>query len=73
MNKKEFIEIEMPNGSKVTAIVIETIADYLLCYAQNRLFLVSSTKYLERIIVEYCIIPEYDQLLLEYYSKTNNI
>ena len=65
---KELIEVEMPNGSKVTAIVIETIADYLLCYAQNRLFLVSSTKY-ERIIVEYCIIPEYDQLLLEYYSK----
>ena len=63
----EVIEIEMPNGSKVTAIVIETIANDLLCYAQNRLFLVSSTK-LERIIVEYCIIPEYDELLLEYYS-----
>lgn len=64
---KELIEIKMPNGIKVEAIVIETIANSLLCYAQNRLFLVYAST-LERIIAEYCIIPEYDELLLEYYS-----
>ena len=64
---KELIEIEMPNGIKVEAVVIETIANSLLCYAQNRLFLVYAST-LERIIAEYCVIPKYDQLLLEYYS-----
>ena len=59
--------MEMPNGIKVEAIVIETIASTLLCYAQNRLFLVDAYT-LKRIIVEYCIIPEYDALLLEYYN-----
>ena len=63
---KELIEIKMPNGIKVEAIVIETIANSFLCYAQNRLFLVYAST-LERIIAEYCIIPEYD-LILEYYS-----
>lgn len=62
---KELIEIKMPNGIKIEAIVIETIANSLLCYAQNRLFLVYA--YTLSIIVEYCIIPEYDALLLEYY------
>lgn len=56
----------MPNGIKVDAIVIETIANSLLCYAQNRLFLVYA--YTLNIITEYCIIPEYDALLLEYYN-----
>ena len=64
---KKFIEIKMPNGIKVEAVVIETIANSLLCYAQNRLFLVY-TSTLKRIIAEYCVIPEYDKLLLEYYS-----
>lgn len=63
MNK--LIEIKMPNGIKVKAIVIETIANsLLLCYAQNRLFLVYAYT-LKSIIAEYCIIPEYDALLLE--------
>ena len=61
---KELIEIKMPNGIKVKAIVIETIADHSLCYAQNRLFLVRAYTF-EKIIAEYCIIPEYDKLLLE--------
>ena len=65
---KELIEIKMPNGIKVEAIVIETIANSLLCYTQNRLFLVYAST-LERIIAEYCIIPEYDELLLEYYHN----
>ena len=63
---KELIEIKMPNGIKVEVIVIETIANSLLCYAQNRLFLVYEYT-LKSIIAEYCIIPEYDALLLEYY------
>ena len=62
MNK--FIKIKMPNGIKVEAIVIETIANSSLCYAQNRLFLVHAS-ILEGIIVEYCIIPEYDKLLYD--------
>ena len=64
---KELIEIKMPNGIKVEAVVIETIVNSLLCYAQNRLFLVYAST-LEKIIAEYCVIPEYDELLLEYYS-----
>ena len=55
----------MPNGIKVEAIVIKTIANSLLCYAQNRLFLVYAYT-LKSIIAEYCIMPEYDALLLEY-------
>lgn len=54
----------MPNGIKVEAIVIETIADYFVCYAQNRLFLVYAYT-LKSILIEYCIIPEYDALLLK--------
>lgn len=65
---KKFIEIKMPNGIKVEAIVIKTIANSLLCYAQNRLFLVYAST-LEGIIAEYCIIPEYDELLLKYYHN----
>ena len=64
---KELIEIKMPNSIKVEAVVIETIANSLLCYAQNRLFLVHAST-LERIIAEYCVIPEYDELL-EYYHN----
>ena len=56
----------MPNGIKVDAVVIETTANSLLCYAQNRLFLVYAYT-LKSIIAEYCIIPEYDAILLEYY------
>ena len=67
MNKKKFIEIKMSNGIKVEAIVIETIANSLLCYAQNRLFLVYAYT-LKGIIAEYCVIPEYDELL-EYYHN----
>lgn len=66
----EFIKIKMPNGIKITAIVIETIADSLLCYAQNRLFLVDvhikeDVYHLKKIIAEYCIIPEYDDILFK--------
>ena len=64
---KELIKIKMPNGIKVEAVVIETIANSFLCYAQNRLFLVYAYT-LKEIIAEYCVIPEYDELLLEYYS-----
>lgn len=66
MKDIELIEIKMPNGIKVEAIVIETIANYSLCYAQNRLFLVYECT-LKGIIAEYCIIPEYDAILFEYY------
>lgn len=65
---KKFIEIKMPNGIKVEAVVIETIANSLLCYAQNRLFLVYAST-VKRIIAEYCVIHEYDELLLEYYHN----
>lgn len=66
MKDIKLIEIKMPNGIKVEAIVIETIANYSLCYAQNRLFLVYECTL--SIIVEYCIIPEYDAILFEYYN-----
>lgn len=66
-----FIEIEMPNGVKVLAVAIKYVGDYyLICYAQNRLFTVCEPKddnmYYGGVLVEYCVIPEYDDILKEY-------
>lgn len=68
---KGFIELEIPNGVKVFAVAIEYVgAHHLVCYAQNRLFTVyepdDGNMYYEGVLVEYCVIPEYDDLLKEY-------
>ena len=71
MQNKGFIEIEMPNGVKVFAVAIKYIGEYhLLCYAQNRLFTIyepnDGNMYYDEVVVEHCVIPEYDTMLKEY-------
>lgn len=68
---KDLIELEMPNGVKVFAVAIQYVGEYhLVCYAQNRLFTVyvpnDGNMYYDKIIDEYCIIPQYDDILKDY-------
>lgn len=67
---KGLLEIEI-NGVTVFAVAINYVGEHhLVCYAQNRLFTVyesdNGTQYFDNILVEYCIIPEYDTILEEY-------
>ena len=67
------ILIETPNKVIIAAVVIKKIGSSLLCYAQNRLFTVYEPNegelYYEEVVVEYCVIPEYDDILKEYDSS----
>ena len=64
----KILEIEMPNGIKINALAI------LICYSQNRIFTVHDTNngnlYYDKILVEYCVIPNYD-FVLEMNSEIN--
>ena len=78
MKKNDVFTFTASNGAEVTGVVVaqieaildpetyyETIEDFVdLCYAQNRLFTYYRyAKKIKEILVEYCVIPEYDELL----------
>lgn len=69
-----FIEIKMPNNVTVFAVAIKYVGAYhLICYAQNKLFTVyvpnDDYMYYDGTLVEYCVIPKYDDLLKEYNTQ----
>ena len=89
MSKQDIFTFTAPNGVEVTACVLAILRVYTtdeektfmcvyLCYAQNRLFKVSSyygelngeTKEwsfcVDSVIVDYAILPDYDELLKRY-------
>lgn len=79
MKKNEIFTFTAPNGVEVTGVVIDTVfkgtveqLDY--CYAQNRLFTWKEVKTRTQhgwkttgeygeVIVDYCILPDYDAML----------
>ena len=72
MKPKNYFTYTAPNWAEIKAVVlymahpIYTFEEEYVCYAQNRLFICKvhkNNKYLEKVIAEYCIIPEYDDLL----------
>lgn len=106
LEKGSVLEISMPNGITVKAVVVKEKIDifspeceffsifYHLCYSQNRLFLISEKYYPEEwmkdpetgdevtfpsqseykmgeVLVDYCVIPEYDSMIdsLEYVER----
>lgn len=62
----KILEIKTPNGIKINALVIKKLNDYIICYSQNRIFTIrindGNLEY-DKILVDYCIIPDYDLLL----------
>ena len=79
MKKNDIFTFTAPNGVEVTAVVVGTTGiqdDYFgrqflnhVCYAQNRLFTYYEwidKKMYGEILVDYCIIPDYDNLLERY-------
>lgn len=71
---KELIKIEDFNGNTTYCITIEYIGEhYLLCYAQNKLFTIyipnDGSLHYDRIIIEHCIIPKYDDILKDYIKE----
>lgn len=82
MKKNEIFTFTAPNGVEVTAVVVHTIfqgnAKQLdICYAQNRLFTIveweiakdKGFNYNGETIVDYCVLPEYDAMLENYYHQ----
>lgn len=78
MKKNEIFTFTAPNGVEVTAVVVGTTGvqeDYFgrqflnhVCYAQNRLFtyyewIDIEQKMYGEILVDYCILPDYDAVL----------
>ena len=72
MKPKDVFTFTASNGVEVTATVVDVIKDdkdwqWYLCYSQNRLFhyqiINGSTKPIISTAVDFCIIPEYDDLL----------
>jgi hypothetical protein len=81
MKKNEIFTFTAPNGVEVTAVVVGTTGvqeDYFgrqflnhVCYAQNRLFtyyewIDIEQKMYGEILVDYCILPDYDAMLERY-------
>jgi len=81
MKKNDIFTFTAPNGVEVTAVVVGTIGvqdDYFgrqflnhVCYAQNRLFtyyewIDVEQKMYGEMLVDYCFLPEYDNLLERY-------
>lgn len=62
----KILEIKTPNGIKINALVIKKLNDCIICYSQNRIFTIrindGNLEY-DKILVDYCIIPDYDLLL----------
>lgn len=62
----KILEIEVPNGFKIKALAVVYVYNYIICYSQNRLFTVIKNNdklQYDRILVEYCVIPDYDSIL----------
>ena len=88
MRKGEIFTLTAPNGVEVTAVVLsvehvhqqedDTLLCSYLCYAQNRIFWLSSyygdvdgeTKEWDlipmRTVVDYAVLPDYDAMLEAY-------
>lgn len=68
MVDNKILKIKTPNGIKINALAIKNVNDYIICYSQNRIFTVNinngNLEY-DKILVDYCIIPDYDDLLLK--------
>lgn len=78
MKKNDIFTFTAPNGAEVTGIVVDVIKDdrdwkWYLCYAQNRLFHFQAIAELHNptitVSVDYCVIPECDSLLKDYYHQ----
>ena len=74
MKKNEIFTFTAPNGVEVTGVVIHVVKPNIyLCYAQNRLFeMWESPEFglaYNGIIVDYCILPNYDAMLENYYHQ----
>jgi hypothetical protein len=78
MKKNDVFTFTAPNGAEVTGIVVDVIKDdrdwkWYLCYAQNRLFHFQVIAELHNpvitVSVDFCIIPECDSLLKDYYHQ----
>lgn len=77
MKKNEIFTFTAPNGAEVTGIVIIVLPSYenfeghfdeYIVYAQNRIAFYHYNKDLNEgniggILVDYCVIPEYDAML----------
>ena len=62
----KILEIEVPNGFKIKALAILYVQNYIICYAQNRLFTVidnNNILHYDKILIEYCVIANYDFIL----------
>ena len=70
MKRGDIFTFTAPNGVEVTAVVVHVVKSTYLCYAQNRLFeMWESPEFgiaYNGIIVEYCILPDYDAMLERY-------
>lgn len=81
MKKNDIFIFTAPNEVEVTAVVVGTTGvqeDYFgrqflnhVCYAQNRLFtyyewIDIEQKMYGEILVDYCILPDYDAMLERY-------
>lgn len=62
MNKGDIFELipYKEENIKVRAIVLDSEDSHYLCYAQNRLIVVSKDIKIEKVICDYCIIPGAD-------------
>ena len=62
----KILEIDI-NGFKIKALAILYVQNYIICYAQNRLFTViidnNNILHYDKILIEYCVIPNYDFIL----------
>jgi hypothetical protein len=71
MERNQTFIFTTPDGVEITAVVVNVVnADsktVYLCYAQNRLFELHEESgcdlTLDHVIAEYCVIPEYDEIL----------
>ena len=69
----KILEIEVPNGFKIKALAVVYVYNYIVCYSQNRLFTVIKNNgklQYDTILVEYCVIPDYDCILKMSYDNT---
>lgn len=73
MKKNEIFTFTAPNGVEVTAVVVHIIKSTYVCYAQNRLFEMRESPEFglayNGIIIDYCILPDYDRMLEDYYHQ----
>lgn len=68
MNRGDIFELipYREENIKFRAIVLDSEDSHYLCYAQNRLIVVSKDMEIEKVLCDYCVIPEADVKLEEY-------